>query len=245
MTMGSIRRMRLSGPLLAVVILLSAAPVPGYDGLLEPSRTIEVSSQVPGVIDSVLVERGDRVEAGQALVELKAGLERVAVDRARVRLNFVIRRLARNEALFEEDLISPHDRDELETEVELARLQLREAEAHLAMRTIRSPISGVVVSRSKSRGEFLGNDPVLTLVSIDPLIVELIVPVARYGSVRKGMRAEVRPEAPASGVHQAWVKIVDEVVDAASGTFGVRLELPNPHLELPAGLKCTAEFVDE
>ena len=239
--MDGIRLIRL----LAASALLIAGPAFGYDGLLEPNRTIDVSSQVPGIIDSILVERGDRVTTGQPLVELKAGLERVALDRARIRLDFTARRLARNEALFEKELISPHDRDELETEVELARLQLREAEEHLAMRTIRSPISGVVVSRSKSRGEFVGQDPVLTVASIDPLNVELIVPVEQYGSVRKGMLAEVRPEAPAGGVRQAWVTIVDEVIDAASGTFGVRLELPNPLYRIPAGLKCTAEFVRE
>jgi membrane fusion protein (multidrug efflux system) len=38
------------------------------------------------------------------------------------------------------------------------------------------------------------------------------------------------------------VTVVDKVVDAASGTFGVRLELPNPDLKLPAGLKCTVRF---
>ena len=110
------------------------------------------------------------------------------------------------------------------------------------MRTIRSPISGVVVARSRSRGEFVGQDPVLTVASIDPLSVELIVPVARYGSVKVGPFAEVMPEAPVGGIHRARVTIVDEVIDAASGTFGVRMELPNPNYEVPAGLKCKVRF---
>jgi multidrug efflux pump subunit AcrA (membrane-fusion protein) len=38
------------------------------------------------------------------------------------------------------------------------------------------------------------------------------------------------------------VTVVDRVVDAASGTFGVRLEVPNPNYRLPAGLKCKARF---
>ncbi len=228
--------------LLMATSLPYAASAVGYDGLLEPNRTIEVSSQVSGIVDSVLVERGDRVEVGQVLVELKSGLERVAVSRARARLEFAIRRMARNAALFEKELISPNDRDEIETEVQLARLQLREVEEHLAMRTIRSPISGVVVARSRSRGEFVGQDPVLTVASIDPLSVELIVPVARYGSVKVGTFAEVMPEAPVGGIHRARVTIVDEVIDAASGTFGVRMELPNPNYEVPAGLKCKVRF---
>jgi LysM repeat protein len=63
------------------------------------------------------------------------------------------------------------------------------------------------------------------------------------GSVKAGMDATVKPEAPISGFYTAKVKIVDKVVDAASGTFGVRLELPNPRYQLPPGLKCKVVFL--
>jgi hypothetical protein len=57
-----------------------------------------------------------------------------------------------------------------------------------------------------------------------------------------GMRAQIIPEAPIGGKYTAIVKIVDRVLDAASGTFGVRLELPNPDNRLPAGIKCKVIF---
>lgn len=60
--------------------------------------------------------------------------------------------------------------------------------------------------------------------------------------LKVGMRAKVIPEAPIGGQYTAEVKIVDKVIDAASGTFGVRLELPNPNYRLPAGLKCKVIF---
>jgi membrane fusion protein (multidrug efflux system) len=59
------------------------------------------------------------------------------------------------------------------------------------------------------------------------------------------MRAKVIPEAPVGGEYIAEVKIVDRVIDAASGTFGVRLELPNPNHRLQAGLKCKVIFPDK
>ena len=52
----------------------------------------------------------------------------------------------------------------------------------------------------------------------------------------------MKPEAPLTGEYTAKVTVVDRVVDAASGTFGVRLELPNHDLKLPAGLKCSVRF---
>ena len=57
-----------------------------------------------------------------------------------------------------------------------------------------------------------------------------------------GMRAQIIPEAPINGRHTAVVTIVDKVIDGASGTFGVRLELPNPGNKLPAGVKCKVIF---
>ncbi|WP_232315256.1 efflux RND transporter periplasmic adaptor subunit [Aquincola tertiaricarbonis] len=66
--------------------------------------------------------------------------------------------------------------------------------------------------------------------------------MAMLGRVKTGMRGEVSLEAPLSGRHAALVTVVDRVVDSASGTFGVRLELPNPNGELPAGVKCRVRF---
>ena len=57
------------------------------------------------------------------------------------------------------------------------------------------------------------------------------------------MRAELTPELSNAGVQVASVTIVDRVVDATSGTFGVRLELPNTDHALPSGLRCRVRFL--
>jgi multidrug efflux pump subunit AcrA (membrane-fusion protein) len=74
------------------------------------------------------------------------------------------------------------------------------------------------------------------------LRVEVFVPTAYHGQIRVGSEAEVRPEQPIGGVHVAKVAVVDHVIDAASGMFGVRLTLPNPQLALPAGIRCNVTF---
>jgi membrane fusion protein, multidrug efflux system len=212
------------------------------DGLLEPREVVEISSQVPGILDTVLVERGDRVEANQALARLKSGLEQIAVAQAQARVEFARRRAERNQDLYLKQLISIHDKDEMETEVRIAELGVKAAAEKLAIRTVCSPVRGVVVSRALAPGEYVGTEGILTIACVDPLNVEVVVPVDRLGTIRKGMRAEVRPEPPVGGVYTAVVSIVDPVVDAASGTFGVRLELPNRSYQVPAGLKCKVRF---
>jgi multidrug efflux pump subunit AcrA (membrane-fusion protein) len=113
----------------------------------------------------------------------------------------------------------------------------------LKQRTLRSPIDGVVVERLLVPGEYQNEQtPILTLAQIDPLRVEVFVSTAYYGQIRAGSKAEVRPEQPVGGAYAAVVTVVDRVLDAASGTFGVRLALPNPDLQLPAGIACKVSF---
>jgi membrane fusion protein (multidrug efflux system) len=82
----------------------------------------------------------------------------------------------------------------------------------------------------------------MKLAQIDPLRVEVFAPVELFGKIAIGMQAEVRPEEAMGGVHTATVTVVDRLIDAASATFGVRLELPNPELAVPAGLRCRVRF---
>ena len=84
---------------------------------------------------------------------------------------------------------------------------------------------------------------ILKLAQISPLLVELILPVQQFGQIKVGDSATVFPEAPVGGQFNATVTVVDRLVDAASGTFGVRLEVPNPGNRLPAGLKCSVNFL--
>jgi multidrug efflux pump subunit AcrA (membrane-fusion protein) len=113
------------------------------------------------------------------------------------------------------------------------------------MRTIRSPIDGLVVQRLIKPGEFATTnlkEPILKLAEVDPLYVEVVLPASMLGKVKRGERAEIRPEMPEIKA-SARVIVVDRMIDAASGTFGVRLELPNPGNQIPAGAKCRARFL--
>ena len=125
----------------------------------------------------------------------------------------------------------------------LAQLELDRETQALAQRRIKSPITGVVTERVLFTGEYRNEtNHLMTIAQIDPLNVEVVMPVSFYGQLEIGSTAEIRPEAPVGGSHIAKVVVIDRVLDASSGTFGVRLELPNPKNELPAGIRCMAKF---
>ena len=212
------------------------------EGLVEPWETVSVSTPVPGILETVSVERGSWVKPGMVIAQLKSGVERAGVALAQARVDFSTRKLARHETLYEKKLVSIHERDEQETELKLAMMELKVAQERLNLLTIKSTIAGVVVDCIGAAGEYVGEQPFMTIAQINPLRVEVIAPAPLYGFIHVGDTAEVQIEAPVNERFSAKVVIVDKVMDAASGTFGIRLKLSNKALKLPAGLQCKVFF---
>jgi RND family efflux transporter MFP subunit len=258
--------------LLSAGVAGAAEELPTLDCVITPYKVVDVASPVPGVLGAVHAERSDLIEQGQVLAELASEVERASVALAKARsvmehdielgeinLAFEQRKQKRVGSLYQKKAVSFHDIDKAETDAalsgwklrqardvfQLRQLELRKARAVLRQKTVRSPIQGVVVQRFKSEGEYVEDQPILRIAQLDPLSVEAIVPMELFGQVRRGMRAVVVPETVASTPVQASVKLVDRMGDAASGTFGVRLEIPNQDHGLPAGLKCTVRFLPD
>ena len=241
-----------------------------FDCLIQPKMILKLGTPVPGLISEVLVDRGAIVKKGDVVARLESSVEEAAVALARARadneatvrsnlakLEFQRRKDERAKQLGKTGAITFAAADEAETAMrvaenefeeaqvalQLAKLELNRASEVLNQRTIRSPVNGVVVARALGPGEYaFDQGHLLTVSQIDPLNVEVFVPLSQFGKIRLGASAEVYPEQPVGGRYPAIVTIVDQVFDAASATIGIRLELPNPDYALPAGLKCQVRF---
>ena len=227
-----------------MIVALTAAGAQAFEatGLITPFQVVHVGSPQVGVLATVNFDRGDTVRQGQVVATLHSSVEKAAMELKRAQMEFSQRKKDRMNPLFKKDVIAANDMDEAETERALAAADYRYSSEIVKRLEIRSTIDGVVVERYMAPGEYVENRPILKLAQIDPLCVEVILPSEMYKSVTVGMKARVLPEAPIGGSHEAEVTIVDRVIDAASGTFGVRLTMPNPEGTLPAGLKCTVVF---
>ena len=82
----------------------------------------------------------------------------------------------------------------------------------------------------------------MKIASIDPLYIEVISHTQFYGHVKKGMKAIIKPEEPLGGSYEAVVTHVDHILDGASGTFSIRLEMDNKDYKIPAGAECKVIF---
>lgn len=213
-----------------------------YECLIQPASIIKLSSPISGVISRITVDRGDAIKKGQTLVRLESKTEAAAVELAQAKYEFSSREVDRVNELFKEDFTSEHAVDEAKTSAKLAEVELKQAKAVLDQKRLRSPISGIVVKKHSSEGESVSTDEILTLARVDPLYVEVVLPIALLDTVTEGAEAKIFPQQPLGGEYLAIVKTVDNIIDAASGTFGVRLELANPQNAIPAGLRCRVEF---
>jgi membrane fusion protein, heavy metal efflux system len=237
--------------------------------LIEPDYVAEVGSQVVGVIESLQVERGQRVSKGQVIALLRADVERAAVGVARSRSEAVAdiqaananavfgkQRLDRARDLLAQKFISEQAYDQIKTEADVAaqklaqtqeqrRLAQRELElasSQLAMRTVRSPVNGIIIERYMAVGERIEEKPMVRIAVVDPLRVQVVVPSSMYGRVQINATASITPELAGAAPVSARVILIDKVLDSASNTFRVTLRLPNPGSTLPAGLRCRADF---
>jgi len=237
-----------------------------FDGLIEPYVVVDIGAPAEGIVAKVTVDRSNSVKKGQILVKLESSVERAALEKAKAMVTFdgeiglqqtQLAFAKRSHDRFRQlKAIANHDKDQAATEIirvghrlkqarekrTLAKFELKKARAILNRFSIKSPISGVVVERYVSPGEYVDSQPLLRVAQIDPLRVEVIVPAQIFGRIIPGMPATIVPEFPEYGEQIATVTIVDKVIDAASSTFGVRLELPNAEQQIPSGLRCLVRF---
>ena len=237
------------------VTLEIRSPVAGLIERVHVERGASVKRGAPLVTLVSNVER-----AATELARFKAQMDG-QLKSANSRLEHADQKLRRRADLAERNYVSVQDRDDAAGEKaiaqadvlaaseskQIARLEFVYASAQLAQRQLSSPIDGVVVDQVLHAGELaeIGeNKPyILKLAQVNPLRVRVILPVAMYTGVKPGMRADIVPERPHDEHHAAVVTEVDKVLDAARGTFQVRIDLPNPAANLPGGLRCRATLL--
>lgn len=239
------------------------------DCMVKPEMYIELSSPVTGVLEKVYVSKGDHVAKGQVLAQLESSVELAKVnqlkfeaannseiDNRKAQVEFSLRNRQRSQELYQKGSLSKGEKDKAETEAilaetELARaveqkksagLMLEVAKAQLALKTIKSPIDGIVIDRYAMIGESVENRAIMKLAQVNPLRVELVAPTEYFGLIKKDMVVEIRPERPENRSFQATVTVVDQLIDPASGSFSVRMALPNPDDKLIGGVNCIAIF---
>jgi RND family efflux transporter MFP subunit len=203
-----------------------------------------------------LVELDDSVVRSMAEASAAKAASNTAIEAAQATVEYRQLEYERARELHGEGAVPQSHLDEAKVALRLAKLQLEQAKLQkvldthearrhqtlLEKRTVRARFAGYVAKQHYQLGEAVDEyQPVTRLVAIDPLRIIAHVPAKHRGTVTVGDRAELRLKDP-DRTFACEVFFVDQVVDAGSGTFRVKLRMPNKGFKVAPGLHGTVRF---
>ena len=223
-------------------------------GLVQPGRRVTIGAPMGTQVKTVKAEEGDRVKKGDLLAEYDYEMQKVVVALGKLDIKREDMRLGESEIQLEKMREALEADAVQEWEVRRKKLQrdgsqvaLKRAERNLDLEQarldryyVRAPFDGYIHRIKLDVGAALRQgDPIMSLVSLDPLEAELHLPIELYSRMETGQQYELRAEQaivprlekPLIGT----VKMVDPLIDSASQTFRCVFEIPNPEHKLPAG----------
>ncbi|MFN2309949.1 MAG: efflux RND transporter periplasmic adaptor subunit [Gammaproteobacteria bacterium] len=206
-------------------------------GTLRANESVTLSATLTERISALHFDDGDRVAAGQPLVELVSTEEQALRTEAQSTVDEARRQLRRVESLAAEGAASKSLLDERRRESETARARLAAIEARLDERIVRAPFAGVLGLRQVSVGTLLSpGTPIVTLDDDATLKLDFTVPSVFLSVLRPGLAlgatSAAFPGRPFTGV----VAAIDSRIDPVTRAVTVRARVPNPERLLRPGM---------
>lgn len=206
-----------------------------FPGVVEATRTAQLTFRVAGQITELSLRPGQTVEQGELIAALDDTDYQLALQQAEARANLAQTQFSRIERLRNESIASQSEFDQAQAERDMARVQLETARANLSYTEIHAPFSGVISLVYVDPFETIAPQvPIVTLQSDDTIDVAIQVPERLFARVRKEERAshdyhpEIQfdsfPEQTYSGTLREW----DRIADSATNTYRVVFSLPKP-----------------
>lgn len=208
----------------------STAPVEAF-------AEAQVIAKVGGEVVEILVEEGYEVEQGQVLARLDGDRLRFEMQQAEANLRKLERDHGRNVDLKERGIISQGEFEKILFEMEALKASFNLTRLELSYTEIRAPIDGVVAERFIKVGNTLApNTPTFQITSLDPLVAYLHVPEREYRNLEAGQTATLQVDALRASTFEGIVARISPVIDPATGTFKVTVELDDPTRRLRPGM---------
>jgi RND family efflux transporter MFP subunit len=234
---------------LPFLLALGLVPLHAEDkdtqGLVFPIKFVSISSPVPvqEVIEAVLVEEGNIVTEGQVLVQLRNAKEKLTVreyERVVEATDFVYKGA---KSLFEQKMGSKEQMLKAQTEWDRAKIQLQLAEEQLREKTVRAPLSGIVVKKYKEAGESVDRgEKLVDIVNIDQVYVQFYLDPKLMLVLKEEQPVTVHIPVLNDVQFTGKINFIDPRIDASSGLFRIKVLIENPDRKIKAGMRALADF---
>lgn len=215
-------------------------------GTLMPNEAVVVSPEIAGRIARLPFAEGDKVAAGDVLVELDSTILRAELAKAQADLTLAEANRKRAMTLANQGTGTLRARDEAVAAYQSAQANFALAQARLEKATVAAPLSGMIGMRSVSAGAYISpGDRVVELADIDPIKVDFRVPELVLSSLKPGQAIKVTVDALPGQSFDGEVYVIDPIVDANGRAIKLRARIPNPDGRLMPGLFARVQIVIE
>ena len=213
-------------------------------GTLQANESVAITSKVTETISVMHFDDGQRVRAGDPLVEMTSAEEQALLEEARVRAREAERQYNRVKSLVAQRSASESLLDERQRDLETARALLAAIESRVADRFIEAPFNGVLGLRNVSPGALVEPGDLITTLDDDSLMkLDFSVPSVHLASLQPGLGIEATSAAFGERVFKGVVRGIDSRVDPVTRSVRVRAILPNPEATLKPGLLMRVELL--
>jgi membrane fusion protein (multidrug efflux system) len=209
----------------------------GAIGTVEAVQGVTVSADLPGVVERIAFDSGDRVERGDMLVRLDTRQEEAQLAAAAARRELARLNLERIGGLLEKGVTSRAEYDAAVAERDQAEAIVGEIHAIIGRKTIRAPFSGMLGIRAVDLGQYLtSGQPIVPLQSLDPIYVNFDVPQQDLRQVPVGATASVSADGVPEAAPAGRITAIDSIVDSSTRNIRVQAAFANPGLALRPGM---------
>jgi len=221
-------------------------------GTVKANQQATLYAKVAGYLKSLAVDKGDMVNAGQALGEIE--VPELIADRAKYQAEVNVAQAdARRITIAQKkapDLVTPQSVDDAKGRFEIAKANLERTETLLRYAKLTAPFAGVVTARYVDPGAFIPaatsgsaaqNAAVVTIADFNTVRVQVPVTELEAPLVARGQPVKVTVEGLAGKTFDGSVSRFAFALDEATRTMLVEADLPNPKLELRPGMYATVK----
>ncbi|MCZ8086419.1 MAG: efflux RND transporter periplasmic adaptor subunit [Brevundimonas sp.] len=206
-------------------------------GVARGQRSLNITSPTSQLITEVHFRDGQRVRAGQPLIELQARAEEAEVLQARVRVAQAESQYERYRELGERGFAPAQMIEQFRTELETARAILAAAEARRGDRVIRAPFPGIMGLSTVTPGTYVAPGAVIaTLDDIDVIRVDFPVPARLLGVLRVGAPLTATVDSYGDAPFTGRIALIDTRVNEQTRAVTARAEIPNPGVRIRPGM---------
>lgn len=200
---------------------------------LEAENRAELLARTGGVVAELLVEEGTAVRRGQDLLRLDDSEAKLRVRQAEVAAAKAKSIYDRQQASFDQEVISQAEFDVARTNYEAAQADLELAQHQLSYTRVPAPFAGTIVRRAVNVGQTVNVGTALfEIANFHPLLAHIFVPAKELGTLQNGQEAELTLDSNGAKL-RGVVRLVSPVADPNTGTVKVTVDVK----EYPAGTR--------